>query len=387
MPRSRRPTVRRLTQLGADTTVGDRPLLTRRLWPGSPTVRPGPKGIATGEQAVAAVLAARAQDGATAAETIGPKTTAGFGTWPRSLPAVAQWPQRKPWLLTGAKSRSGRARRPVSPASCGRATTTRSRHSAASDSAKSQVRSRLEIASVLGSHFTGDLLRLARSAGESSPEGIPPGTRACLPRLRKPRTMPLIAVFDAKYPLRLLAAGDRDPQRRPGRQCCHRAGSVLAAFDRHSDAPRVSLRALHRVRRGRHGVAGGHRRRPDADPEHDQRYGQWRRAQVGQALTISCRKWPMPASTMACTIATPPKSARPWASRSARWPRRSTCGHRSQQGRREDNLQEQQAERLISNTRCSACLCAVLHICGNGNYASPWCAPDSTGLRGKISTH
>ena len=58
-------------------------------------------GIADGEKAANAVLAARADDGAATPETYRPHTTAGIYV-PTATPAVTQWPQRKPWLMTKA---------------------------------------------------------------------------------------------------------------------------------------------------------------------------------------------------------------------------------------------------------------------------------------------
>lgn len=58
-------------------------------------------GIAVGEQAAAAILALRADDGASAGETYRPQTSAGVYV-PTVIPAVTQWPQRKPWLMTSA---------------------------------------------------------------------------------------------------------------------------------------------------------------------------------------------------------------------------------------------------------------------------------------------
>jgi len=58
-------------------------------------------GIAVGEKAAAAVLAARANDGAATQEAYRPQTAAGAYV-PTVLPAVSQWPQRKPWLMTSA---------------------------------------------------------------------------------------------------------------------------------------------------------------------------------------------------------------------------------------------------------------------------------------------
>jgi len=58
-------------------------------------------GIADGEAAAQAVLAARADDGAAAPEAYRPHTTAGAYV-PTTTPAVTQWPQRKPWLMRSA---------------------------------------------------------------------------------------------------------------------------------------------------------------------------------------------------------------------------------------------------------------------------------------------
>ena len=55
-------------------------------------------GIADGEGAAHAVLAARADDGAATPETYRPHTTAGAYV-PTATPSVTQWPQRKPWLM------------------------------------------------------------------------------------------------------------------------------------------------------------------------------------------------------------------------------------------------------------------------------------------------
>jgi hypothetical protein len=58
-------------------------------------------GIADGEAAAQAVLAARADDGAAAPDTYRPHTTAGLYV-PTAMPAVTQWPRRKPWLMRDA---------------------------------------------------------------------------------------------------------------------------------------------------------------------------------------------------------------------------------------------------------------------------------------------
>jgi len=58
-------------------------------------------GLAAGERAAAAVLAARSNDGAGAAETYRPHAAAGAYV-PTATPAVPQWGHRKPWMLEHA---------------------------------------------------------------------------------------------------------------------------------------------------------------------------------------------------------------------------------------------------------------------------------------------
>jgi hypothetical protein len=61
--------------------------------------RPKTEGIAVGEKAAALILALRADDGASTPETYRPVTAAGVYV-PTAIPAVPQWPKRKPWLMT-----------------------------------------------------------------------------------------------------------------------------------------------------------------------------------------------------------------------------------------------------------------------------------------------
>jgi PAP2 superfamily len=58
-------------------------------------------GIAVGEQAAAAILASRADDGMIAPDTYRPHTTAGVYV-PTTLPAVPHWGKRRPWAMTGS---------------------------------------------------------------------------------------------------------------------------------------------------------------------------------------------------------------------------------------------------------------------------------------------
>lgn len=59
------------------------------------------EGIEAGEKAAAAVLASRADDGAGTPERYRPHASAGAYV-PTAMPAVPQWPSRKPWLLARA---------------------------------------------------------------------------------------------------------------------------------------------------------------------------------------------------------------------------------------------------------------------------------------------
>jgi hypothetical protein len=59
------------------------------------------EGIAVGERAAAAVLSLRADDGADAAESYRPHTTAGAYV-PTVVPVATQWPHRKPWVMASA---------------------------------------------------------------------------------------------------------------------------------------------------------------------------------------------------------------------------------------------------------------------------------------------
>jgi len=66
-----------------------------------PADRARTDGIEAGNRAAVDVLAARANDGAAAAEQYRPETTAGRYV-PTVIPAAPQWPQRKPWVLASA---------------------------------------------------------------------------------------------------------------------------------------------------------------------------------------------------------------------------------------------------------------------------------------------
>jgi len=58
-------------------------------------------GFLVGERAAGAILAARAEDGFATVETYRPYTLPGVYV-PTALPAVSQWPLRKPWLMASA---------------------------------------------------------------------------------------------------------------------------------------------------------------------------------------------------------------------------------------------------------------------------------------------
>jgi len=59
------------------------------------------EGVAVGEKAAAAILTLRADDGAAEPEIYRPRTTAGVYV-PTIIPAVPQWPHRKPWVMSSA---------------------------------------------------------------------------------------------------------------------------------------------------------------------------------------------------------------------------------------------------------------------------------------------
>jgi hypothetical protein len=58
-------------------------------------------GISAGEEAARAVLAARSGDGAATGEAYRPHAAAGAYV-PSAMPAALHWPQRRPWLMSGA---------------------------------------------------------------------------------------------------------------------------------------------------------------------------------------------------------------------------------------------------------------------------------------------
>jgi hypothetical protein len=76
-------------------------------------------GIAAGEEAAQAVLAARLVDGAGAQEKYRPHTSPGMYV-PTALPAAPTWPQRKPWVMHSAAQF-----RPAAPPALTSATWTR----------------------------------------------------------------------------------------------------------------------------------------------------------------------------------------------------------------------------------------------------------------------
>ena len=57
------------------------------------------RGVAIGVEAATRVMKRRADDGASTPESYRPATAAGVYV-PTTIPAVPQWPQRKPWLMT-----------------------------------------------------------------------------------------------------------------------------------------------------------------------------------------------------------------------------------------------------------------------------------------------
>ncbi|MCW5658308.1 MAG: vanadium-dependent haloperoxidase [Burkholderiaceae bacterium] len=95
-------------------------------------------GIAAGEEAAAALLAARLDDGAASPEKYKPHTTAGAYV-PTATPAVPTWPQRRTWVLKSASQL-----RPAAPPALNSATWARDFNEVKALGGKTSTRRTLE---------------------------------------------------------------------------------------------------------------------------------------------------------------------------------------------------------------------------------------------------
>jgi hypothetical protein len=169
-------------------------------------------GIAVGEQAAAAMLASRADDGAAVAETYRPQTAAGVYV-PTATPAATQWPQRKPWLMTGPSQF-----RPGPPPALTSALWARDFNEVKALGGKSNSRRTAEqtqIASfweaTLPSVYNGLVLSIAEAPGREVTQNA-----RLFAAVAQAADDALLAVFDAKYnynfwrPVTAIRNGDLD---------------------------------------------------------------------------------------------------------------------------------------------------------------------------------
>ena len=235
----------RARQAAPVSAGGDRRRLPGGAGERSPTARPRLRASPWASRPPRRSWQSRADDGAAAAETYRPHTAAGVYV-PTVIPAATHWPQRKPWLMTSPSQF-----RPGPPPALTSALWARDYNEIKALGGKSSSRRTAEqtqIASfweaTLPPIYNGIVLSVAdaaRARGDAeraAVRGGGAGRGRCAARgVRR------------QVPLQLLAAGHRDPQRRPRRQRRDRARCLVDAVHRNADAPRVSVRALHRRRR------------------------------------------------------------------------------------------------------------------------------------------
>ena len=192
---------------------------TRRRSRRSPTARPKAAGIAAGEKAAAAVLAARADDGAGAPEHYRPHAAAGAYV-PTAVPAVPHWAQRKPWLMaSAAQFRPGAAARAHQRRLGARLQRGQgARRQGSTQRTPSRPRSRASGSTRCRRSTTACVRSVAAQPGPRRR-----AERAPLRRRRAGDGRRADRRLRRQVPLQLLAPGHRDPQRRQRRQRRHRA--------------------------------------------------------------------------------------------------------------------------------------------------------------------
>lgn len=170
------------------------------------------KGIALGEKAAAAVLAQRLNDGAATPETYRPSTTPGVYV-PTVVPAVPQWPQRKPWNMSSPDQF-----RPGPPPSLDSDVWVRDYNEIKAMGAKNGSRRTPEqtgIAKFWEATSPTVYTPLARAVAEMPGREVTQNARLFAAALEAMDDA-LIAVFDAKYhygfwrPVTAIRNGDRD---------------------------------------------------------------------------------------------------------------------------------------------------------------------------------
>ena len=152
-------------------------------------------GIAAGEEAAQAVLAARLDDGAAGPEKYKPHTTPGAYV-PTALPAAPTWPQRKTWVL-----KSPSQLRPAAPPALTSATWTRDFNEVKALGGKSSTRrtaEQTEIARFWDYSLPAIYHGVVRSVA-TQPGREPLRNARLFAAVAQGMDDAMIAVFDAKY--------------------------------------------------------------------------------------------------------------------------------------------------------------------------------------------
>jgi hypothetical protein len=169
-------------------------------------------GIEVGERAAAAVLAMRSNDGASNPEQYRPSTSPGVYV-PTAIPAVPQWTQRKPWLMS-----SPAQFRPGPPPALGSAAWARDYNEVKELGGRNSIRrtaEQTEIARFWEASGPPIYHRIARSVAVASGRDVTRNARL-FAALCQATDDAYIAVFDAKYhygfwrPVTAIRNGDID---------------------------------------------------------------------------------------------------------------------------------------------------------------------------------
>ena len=246
-------------------------------------------------------------------------TTAGVYV-PTVVPVVPQWPQRKPWLMT-----SPAQFRPGPPPALTSELWARDYNeikASAARAARTAPPSRLD-RPLLGGHAAPDLPR-CRALGHQRARAGGHAERTPVRGSHSGEDDALIAILDAKYhynfwrpvtAIRQMRIDGNDATERGER---HGRGST----HRHTDAPRVSVRALHRCGAVWHGAAV--RKSAPSVPTLATTslicQGAARKLRL-RGSTTSCRRWRMRASTMGCTTTSTEVSGTAMGTGRRSWPR------------------------------------------------------------------
>lgn len=169
-------------------------------------------GIAIGERAAAEVVARRADDGASTAESYRPVTSPGVYV-PTTIPAVPQWTQRKPWLMSSAAQF-----RPGPPPALDSAAWARDYNEVKSLGAKtgsSRSAEQTDVARFWEATLPSIYHGVVRSVAEQPGRDITRNARL-FAAIAQGMDDALVAVFDAKYhynfwrPITAIRNGDKD---------------------------------------------------------------------------------------------------------------------------------------------------------------------------------